>query len=90
MRASLVGIHSHAPVPAFCARTTVHPGSGMSRIVLGIYDDAGPVLIRSNRGARKPTSQDMAVLGSVMVYSEGVGYSIGSITTEECRVSFHR
>jgi len=62
----------------------------MSRTVLGIYDDAGPVLVRSNRGALKPTSQDMAVLGSVMIYSQGVGYSTGSITTEECRISFQR
>ncbi len=62
----------------------------MLRTVLGVYDDAGPVLVRSNRGALKPTSQDMAVLGSVMIYSQGVGYPIGSITTEECRISFHR
>jgi hypothetical protein len=62
----------------------------MSRTVLGVYDDAGPVLVRTNRGALKPTSQDMAVLGSVMIYAQGLGYSIGSVSTEECRISFHR
>lgn len=62
----------------------------MSRAVLGIYDDAGPVLIRSSHGASKPTSQDMAVLGSVMIYAQGLGHPFGSILTEDCRISFKR
>jgi len=62
----------------------------MSRTVLGVYDDAGPVLIRTSHGTSKPTSQYMAVLGSVMVYAQGLGHPVGSILKDDCRISFRR
>lgn len=62
----------------------------MSRTVLGLHDEAGPVLIRTNQGAEKLSAQDMAVLGSVVTYAEGLGLPFGSIATNEYRVAFHR
>ena len=58
--------------------------------VLGVYDDAGPVLIRTSTGTGKPTSQDTAVLGSVLIYAKSLGYGIGSVLTDDCRISFKR
>lgn len=61
----------------------------MSRTVLGIHDCAGPVLIRTN-GTGTPSSQDMAVLGSIMTYAEGLGLSFASVSTVGHRLGFQR
>ena len=62
----------------------------MPRTVLGIHDPAGPVLIRTNGGTGTPSSQDMAVLGSIMTYAEGLGLPFASVSTHGHRVGFHR
>lgn len=62
----------------------------MFRTVLGIHDQAGPVLIRASEGADKPTSQDMAVLGSIVTYAEGLGVQFGTVATESFRIGFNR
>ena len=62
----------------------------MSSVVLGIYDHAGPVLIRASAGMEKPNSQSMAVLGSLMTYADGQGLSFGSIATTDHRIGFFR
>lgn len=61
-----------------------------SRTVLGILDQAGPVLIRASEDADKASSQDMAVLGSVVTYAEGLGVQFGSVATEDFRIGFNR
>lgn len=62
----------------------------MCRTVLGIHDQAGPVLIRTSEGADKPSSQDMAVLGSMVTYAEGLGVQIGAVVTDDCMIGFRR
>ncbi|KAL3142327.1 hypothetical protein ABBQ38_002667 [Trebouxia sp. C0009 RCD-2024] len=61
-----------------------------SRTVLGILDQAGPVLIRASEDADEASSQDMAVLGSVVTYGEGLGVQFGSVATEDFRIGFNR
>lgn len=62
----------------------------MCRTVLGIHDQAGPVLIRTSEGADKPSPQDMAVLGSMVTYAEGLGVQIGSVATDDFMIGFRR
>lgn len=62
----------------------------MCRTVLGIHDQAGPVLIRTSAGADKPSSQDMAVLGSMVAYAEGLGIHFGSVATDDYSLGFRR
>ena len=62
----------------------------MSRTVLGIYNEAGPVLIRNSEGSSKPSSQDMAVLGSMVTYAEGIGVQFSSVATDDFTIGFKR
>lgn len=66
------------------------PVASMSRTVLGIHDEAGPVLIRTSKGADKPSSQDMAVLGSLVTYAEGIGVQFSSVATDDITIGFRR
>ena len=62
----------------------------MSRTVLGVHDEAGPVLIRISEGADKPSLQDMAVLGSMVTYAEGIGVQFSSVATDDFTIGFRR
>lgn len=62
----------------------------MCRTVLGIHDQAGPVVIRTTEGTDKPSSQDMAVLGSMVTYAEGIGVQFSSVATEDFTIGFRR
>ena len=62
----------------------------MCRTVLGIHNQAGPVLIKSSEGTDKPSSQDMAVLSSMVTYAEGIGVQFSSVATEDFTISSRR
>lgn len=62
----------------------------MTRIVLGIHDKAGPVLIRTSEGTGKSSSQDTAVLGSMVTYADGIGLQFSSVATDDFTIGFQR
>ena len=64
--------------------------ASMRGTMLGILSETGPVMIRSSPGADKPSSQDMALLGSLSVFADNLDLCVNQVCTSSTRISFAR
>ena len=62
----------------------------MRGTVLGILGQTGPILIRTSQDADKPSSQVMALLGSLAAFADTAELKLNHICTSSSRLSFTR
>lgn len=62
----------------------------MRNTVVSVLSQTGPLVIKSSQHAGKPSSQDMALLGSLAAFADNMDLQLNTLCTNEARISLKR